>query len=70
MADELAEIDGFKPNVTLVDGEETEVKSKTRQVRIYHYFIEKEPTFPPVKVFIKSRGHLITTTGVYSLNSY
>ncbi|KAL0060661.1 hypothetical protein AAF712_012538 [Marasmius tenuissimus] len=31
-SDELAEIDGIKPNVTLEDGEETEVKSKTRQV--------------------------------------
>ena len=31
-SDELAEINGIKPNVLLADGEEREVSSMTRQV--------------------------------------
>ncbi|KAF8881164.1 hypothetical protein CPB84DRAFT_1828120 [Gymnopilus junonius] len=39
MADELAEIDGIKPNVVLVDGVEREVNSQTRNLDEVEFFL-------------------------------
>ena len=37
MADELAEINGIKPNVLLEDGEQREVGSATRWVPLFNF---------------------------------